>query len=162
MKFLMLLLFTSTLLAGDSGLYFDPDRNGEGISIHRTNGVLTMFFYTYGALFCDGVIEPVVSPSLPGDDCDFRGQRWFYSSDPINEEDTIVSGTFYITSGFNYPEGLNSEVSILDEVGTYILVRSGSGFLMAVDREDTTVLVVDDPIYNGFYNFSTLLLESTE
>jgi len=156
MKWLILLLLSSTLMAGESGLYFDPERNGEGISVHRSGDTVVTFLFTYGALFCDGVIEPTVSPSLTPEDCDLSGQRYFFATDDIDEFDTAVSGALFITSGRNYPDGIIDEVGEAQAVGVYTLVRKGDGFLMAVDRFGS-VLTEDDPLFERIFDFSTRL-----
>ena len=169
MKKLFFILLTLCLVtiasAGDSGLYYDQSRNGEGISILRNGDTVALYFYTYGAEHCDAA-DPQVSPSL-GEICTFSGQRWFFAVDTYSEFQQSLTGSLFITRGLEYPDGLSGEnpfVSTVGEaeiVGRYTLVRGGDGWQMFVTRFGTA-LDEDDFLFSRVFNFTTLLLEATD
>jgi len=148
--FLILIFLTGSVLAGISGLYFTDERNGEGFSLHCNQaGDCALFFFTYGALICDGVIEPVVSPSLPQDDCDLSAQRWFLGTGSF--EGDVMVGDLTVTVGeVTYPDARANIVGIAVVVGEFTLVQVEEGFLVAVDHIENSVLFEDDSLYAGF------------
>lgn len=173
MKKLLFILFTLCLtafcltpvvIAGDSGLYYDQSRNGEGITLLRNGDTVVFYFFTYGAKTCG---EPVVSPSLPGEDCIADGQRWFFAADTFNEFQQSVTGSLFITAGVEYPEGLTGEnllmstVGEAEIVGRYMLVRGGDGWHLFVTRFGPA-LDEEDFLFSRVFNFTTLLLEALD
>ena len=126
-------------LAGDSGLWFDPTRDGEGLNLNIHDGRVVAFLYTYGEYDCNPVLDngsPSVGPVAPvvkGNDCDIFGQRWFFiSGDKLTDDE--ASGFLYLTEGVNFPAGIqdpenpfNQIVGEAFPVGIYILRKSAFG-----------------------------------
>lgn len=155
--FVLAILLSITALTAQAQLYFDPERVGEGISITQDGDSFTTILFTYGALTCDGIIEPVVSPSLPQDDCDLGAQRWFIGTNSINEDDTAIVGDLLVTSAKTYPDAISGNLATSDVVGEYTMLRSGDGWFFFVDRVTGSPLAVEDPLYEGFFDFTTRL-----
>ena len=151
-KLLLILLAYSLFLpafAGESGAYYNQDRNGEGI-IYQNNGTHELwYFFTYGEELC--TTEPVVSPAISMEVCIHDGQRWFFGT----------GGLAYITLGLEYPEGIEGEVGKADLIGTYRLIRYGGGFSLFIERFGT-VLDADDFLFSRAFDFPTLLFEASE
>ncbi len=169
-KLLLILLFAmvaaAPIYAADTGLFYDAERDGEGLLVMRDERLIVTYFFTYGASSCDEDYKPDVGPLLPEFyDCGNQGQRWFFTSDKWNGEDMEATGFIFMASGVDYPKGIpdvtNPFVQIVGEaipVGVYILRPAGDGYQMLVvpygDRLDK-----DDPLYNRIYQFTTLLFE---
>ena len=94
MKYLLitLLLICGNLFA-QTGVFMDPERTGEGITVFeherldKTTAV-TFYFYTYNVI---------------GDD-----QRWLFGSDEFDPKMQQTEGYLYQTHSLNYPEGVPS------------------------------------------------------
>jgi len=154
---ILAILFSIATFDTQAQLYFDPERNGEGISVTQEGDTFTTIVFTYGALTCDGIIEPVVSPSLPQDDCDLGAQRWFIGTNDINEDGTAIIGELLVTSSPTYPDAISGNLSVSEVVGEYTMLRSGEGWFFFVDRATGSPLTVEDPLYEGFFDFTTRL-----
>jgi len=152
----------SDVFAGDSGLYKNPDRYGEGIALDRSGDTVVTYFFTYGADICGQPIPPSPSPAppVPPDDCVPDGQRWFLGADPI-VNNTVVTGLLYMTAGVYYPDGLSGVVGDDFAVGVYTLVREGEGWLLAVDRFGPE-LEADDYLFSTVFDFTTPLFYATD
>lgn len=160
--FLLLVSVTAsvTAQAGDSGTYFDTERNGEGIVVQRNGDLIVTFLFTYGQVLCGLPIRPQVSPEPPEpvSDCQPQGQRWFLAADEI--VGNVVSGLLLQTEAVNFPVGRSGVVGIEVVVGAYTLVRDGDGWLMSI-RPFGRELDDDDPLFTE-YAFSTLLFQASD
>jgi len=155
--YILLLAFSFPAFAGDSGDYFDLDKNGEGLNLGRNGDTIFFKYYTYGGDSECG--EPVVSPSIPT--CELNGQRWFFGVDTYNEISESLTGNFYITEGVDFPFGADGNVGDATIVGRYTLVRDLEGWALFVTRFGTT-LSQDDPLFDDVIGFPIKLFESTD
>ena len=155
---------TSNLLAGDSGAYDNPARNGEGIVLVRRDNIMVVYLFTYGEEVCGLPIPAVPSPEPEGwpegYDCQPIGQRWFIGADGMDSEN-VVSGLLYITDGFHYPTGQNGVVGTETAVGVYTLVRADGGWLLAVDRFGPE-LEADDYLFSTIFEFTDPIVKATD
>lgn len=158
---LAMLVFTSPVIAGDSGIYFNFDRSGEGITLVRHDDTLQFSFFSFKPWQgCPGIDIPYYT-LLTEENCHFS--RWFISgADPIIG-DNAVTGDLFIGLGFDYPDGIPDYgnpfgVLVGDgfKVGTYTLQRFQGGWRLAVTRYGA-ILDVDDPLYTTIYEFTTFL-----
>ena len=91
-------LFVSPVFA-QSGIFMDPERIGEGITVFeherldKTTAV-TFYFYTYQSHIYKDVID--------------GRQRWLLGSDEFDPKMQQTRGWLYQTHGTNYPEGIPS------------------------------------------------------
>ena len=164
---LVLMLVAGTSVAGDSGLYYDEQRNGEGILVMVDGTKYVTYFFTYGGLECefDKAPEP---KGIEEDDCDLNGQRWFFGSDDFDPLLGQVGGTLYMAHGILYPIGepVDNEPFIHNvgkavAVGKYVLRPNGDGFLMDV-APTGEVLDEMDPLYEEIYIFRKVLFKVDE
>jgi hypothetical protein len=163
---LLLLLCSFNLAAGETGLFYDADREGSGIMVLRDERLTVLYMYTYGARSCHHYLEPSVSPSVPyGGECGIDGQRWFFLADKWNEADDEATGFLFMAEGDNFPQGIpdvtNPFSVIIGKaipVGVYVLRPSGDGYQMLVVRFGDS-LDGDDPLYGRIFNFTTPLFE---
>jgi hypothetical protein len=170
MKYLALLLalFMSTAMAGDSGLYKDETRSGEGITMTRNGNTIQIFFFTYEPNDgCWNFYDEGLPDVVDWDDYDCHEQRWFLTGGNLLIGDT-VTGYMYMTVGIDYPDGYVSPtdpfVSVVGEdfvVGLYVLKRQGDGWRMVVLPIGDD-LSSDDPLYNTTYDFSKVILLTDE
>jgi hypothetical protein len=160
---IILALFMGSAIAGDSGLYKDETRFGEGITLTRNGDTIQIFFFTYEPN--DGCWNLYTIPDVAdwGEDTRCHEQRWFLSAGNKLIGDT-VTGFIYSTVGINYPEGipdpLDPFVSLVGQdfvVGLYVLRRQGEGWRFVVfpvgDNLDPS-----DPLYNVTYDFSKVIM----
>jgi len=160
--FLLALTFPCISIAGDSGLYFDKSRNGEGLDLHRDGERVVAFLYTYGGEDAEiGVpIPPYVSPQFPLE-FPLNGQRWFLmSGDPLID-DLYVEGLFYQTGGINFPVRLHPlAIGTAEVVGTYVLERYKDGWQLIVTRTEDSQLAEYDPLFSVPFLFGSRLFIS--
>jgi hypothetical protein len=173
MKFLplLLLLLSGTLFAADSGLYYDAERDGEGILMLRNGDTVVTYMFTYGEDNCPDT-DPVPSPSTVDDDdeCDLNGQRWFFGVDEYEEISEEVAGTLYMGVGTNYPVGVQDKfdpfvmnVGQAVPAGEYILRRREDGWRMWIGPlSKGGVLDEDDVLFDKVFEFRTQLFEADE
>jgi len=159
--FLLSLLIAGSALAGDSGLYFNKARNGEGISLYRNGDTVVFFLFTYGGLDQEiGVpIYPWVSPTPGITDPQVNGQRWFLSGGVPLVDDSYAEGILYQTAGINYPTRLAPNgVGGTLPVANFLLERSGDGWdLLVVPLKEDNPLEEDDVLFTVPWSFETLL-----
>ena len=155
---LLAVMFTPTVMAADSGLYYDSERVGEGISLHRNGDTVVFYFYTYGHEDCFEVEELEFEEI-----CDEDGQRWFFAADEINPISEVLTGFMYMTHGLDYPFGGFGKVGFTDVIGAYTLKRNGvgEGFRLFVSRFGT-VLEPDDFLFSRDFDFNTVLFNATD
>lgn len=156
-------LFTSTAaVAQDSGVYFNPEADGEGIVLIRNGDLFVTYLFTYGEDICGLPVPPVVSPEpevVEGEGCVGNGQRWFVGADEATGD--FVTGFLYVTDGIDYPAALDGKVATETKVGVYTLARDGTGWALFVTRFGPA-LEVDDPLFSGIYELSSALLRATD
>ena len=151
-----LMLLTTTLYAQagspDSGVYFDPARSGEGISLSRDGDTILFFMFTYGEEIC-GPIEPEPSPPSkePDDGCNINGQRWLFGFGDISSN--VVSGELFLTDGVDYPFADRGFVGDESPVGDFLLVKDEVGWVLVVSHVPGD-LSPDDPLFTLFYDLS--------
>lgn len=140
-----------------TGVYYNPDRDGEGIVAFTDDERIVFYVYTYGAELCATErVEPLVIQEV----CTNNGQRWFFGADPWNGR--AATGFLFATEGVEYPKGKpdpsNPYGVIVGEptaVGFYVIDYTELGYRLAV--VPFGVVDPDDEIYNRVYNFSGLL-----
>ena len=160
------LLFSMPLMAQDSGLYFNPERDGEGISLTRNGDTIQFMFWNYEPNENCYNIEIPNGGLVNEENC--HEQRYFMSSgDPLTG-DNFVDGWLYNTVGLNYPQGITDPVNPFvmhvgepHIVGLYTLERQNNGWRLVVIQFGD-VLNEDDPLYDSVYEFSTLLFPATD
>ena len=159
-----LILFSTSLFAGDSGLYFNAFETGEGMSCARDGNRMSCFIFTYGDFGCDKYEDFDVA-----DGCEFNGTRWFFTSgDEINAAEDEVQGLLFTGHGINYPFGeprldnpFVTEVGEAVAIGYYRLTRWDSGWIMIVERIGT-FLPEHDILYTRNFEFTDLLMKATD
>jgi hypothetical protein len=107
LTFMLMLVLAGTVQAQDSGIYFDLDRGGEGISLHRDGDRVVVYLFTYGGVDQEVPVNlpPWTSPQVPLEN-PLNGQRWFLMSDLL-VDNTTMTGIVYQSGGINYPEKLH-------------------------------------------------------
>ena len=163
--FLLTIMSASPVLAGDSGLYYNAERDGEGILLLRNKDTVVNYFFTYEPhQGCWGITLPKGSRTTY-DNC--HEQRWFFSADEINDKG-LVKGFLYAATGLDYPYGVpdpvNPFAAIIGEaqlVGLYVLQRSDTGWRMVVARVGE-FLDEEDPLFDTVFDFQTPLFEATD
>ena len=167
MKYLLitLLLLCGNLFAQDSGTYFNPERDGEGIQLTRNGDMVQIFFYTYEYhQGCWNLNQPD-SGLVNEDNC--HEQRYFMSGGD-NIANDRVEGWLYATVGLDYHIGIvdplnpfRSRVGEAHIVGLYILERKDAGWRMVVVQFGD-LLSENDPLYTEVFEFSQVLMQPTD
>ena len=146
----------------ESGIFYDADRDGEGIVVTADEDGILFYFYTYHPDYgCWNSKDP---------DC--SDQRFFVSTKEPLIRDTYVIGDLYTTVGTYYPEcvGEGPKVSPASDrktcgvnvlIGEFFLSRIDGGWALEVDQEGD-FLPEDDPLYETTYEFDTPLMYGTE
>lgn len=161
----LLALMTLPAFAMDSGLYFNPERDGEGINLIRNGDKVVFYFYTYQPHERCWNVEVPEGSLVTDDNC--NEQRWFLSAGDKLQEDTI-EGWLYIGLGTGYPKCLpNPEDPFLSVcgdahiIGRYIMARNQNGWRMIVVRVGE-ILDKEDPLFNQVFDFTTPLFMATD
>ena len=162
---LFLLLVCSSAFALDSGTYYNPERDGEGLQLTRSGDLVQIFFYTYEPYQGCWNVELPDTGLVTRDNC--HEQRFFMSGGDHIAADR-VEGWLYSTVGLDYHIGivdpLNPFLSRVGEahvVGLYILERKDAGWRMVVVQFGD-LLDGDDPLYTEVFEFSQVLLQPTD
>jgi hypothetical protein len=158
---LLALVLAGTVHATDSGIYFDLERGGEGISLHRDGDRVVAYLFTYGQAEQEVPVNlpPWVSPQVPLED-PLNGQRWFLMSDRL-VDDSTMSGIVYQSGGINYPEKLHpNDIAAAVAVGNYELTRAGEGWELVIVPTSGSPLADDDPLFTVPFGFGTRLFIS--
>lgn len=161
---LLTLLISGAVMAGDSGLYYDPDYDGEGISLQRNDNTIVVFLYTYGGEDAEIPVEvpPFLSPQYPLEE-PLNGQRWFLTSNCELQNEETCTGVMYGTGGINYPVPLEPNgIGAPVVVGEFELLRVGEGWYLVVDRVEESPLAEDDPLFERLYTFTVPLFYSED
>lgn len=155
-----LLLASAASADVGQGIYFDPDRNGEGIVVHteysRTAepSELVFYFFTYTGDSRTS-IPPTVSPPPPPPvvSTELDQQAWYLGvSDSWDE--TRAVGTLYVTESFGYPLQVDVDAK---PVGTFELIRNeDEGFRFQM-LEFEPFAVPEGHALTQEFNFSTCL-----
>lgn len=150
----ILLAFLSATAFAQTGIYYDVERNGEGITVFNWTNlhkeqVVTFYFYTYDMQ---------------------NNQRWFFASDAWNGKQSM--GKLHMTEGVKYPEGVPSDepfeedvviVGVPFEVGDYTLIAGEEGgYLLWVEQledEDENVIDDKDYLYDRAWFFTDALIQ---
>jgi len=160
-------MVSSNAHAGDSGLYYDKDRDGDGIILTRNGNLVQFYLYTYDPYQgCWGINIPDGGLVTNGN-C--HENRWFLSSgDTLDEEKQEVSGFLYTAVGLNYPKGMpdpNDPFRVVvgegHIVGLYILKREEDGWRLAVVRFGE-ILDKGDPMFGNVFELTEPLLKGTD
>jgi hypothetical protein len=168
---ILLLAFSLPALAGDSGSYYDPDVDGQGMQLSRHGDTIQIFVYTYDDWQgCPGVNLPNGGLATP-QNC--SENRWFYSAgDTISKGDQQIEGWLYMGIGLNYPKGLPDladpfKVQVGEGmlIGRYIMQRTlginGPGWALVVIRF-SNVLAKNDSLFSQVFDFNTLLFKADD
>ena len=166
---LLLMLFSTPMIAGDSGTYYDSARPGEGMLLQRDGDTMMFFLFTFGAHGCYEYAYPTEGPFIEKDyDCEMQGDRWFYASNEYFVENDELSGFIYMAYGTNWPEGIQTldnpfidEVSESFAVGVYIMIRSDQGWRISI-QPFGNLLSPDDPLYSRVWNYTTKLFDAAD
>jgi len=156
--FLIAFVLAGTVHATDSGIYFDLDRGGEGISLHRDGDRVVVYLFTYGQADQEVPVNmpPWTSPQEPLEN-PLNGQRWFLMSDLL-VDNTTMTGIVYQSGGINYPEKLHpNDIAAAVVVGNYELTRAGQGWELVIVPSPDSPLPDDDPLFTVDFRFSTRL-----
>lgn len=163
---LVLSLFCGVALAGDSGVYSNPDRDGEGLSLHVSGTTVVGFLFTYGQLEEELALSlpPIVSPQLQLIlDPPLNGQRWFLISGDELIDNQYVTGKLYQGGGLNYPVKLHPHgVGAVVPVGNYLLERSGDGWSLTVENIKGGPLGDMDPLFMVIFDFDLKILDASD
>ena len=158
---ILLMLVAGTSIAGDSGTYYNEQRNGEGILVQVNDGRYLFYVFTYGSIGCYESEHP--QPKGINEECDLNGQRWFFGDGTYNPLDENVVGTLFMAHGINFPDGQDHDTNPFIHnvgspvaVGKYELRRQSGGWLLSVARTGD-VLSPDDPLYEDIFDFDKLL-----
>jgi hypothetical protein len=98
-------LFASTAQAAESGIFYDPTRDGEGVTVFIDESQFVGFFYTYRDE--DHGTPPSVSPAPPFvPTCCFNEPNWFVLQ-ADNFDGEVGSGVVYMGEAIEYPGSFN-------------------------------------------------------
>lgn len=164
--FLALLTFSLAAFAQDSGLYFNLERDGEGLVLTRNGEFVQFFLYVYSEhQGCYGISVP--DGGLV-DEGNCHEAIWYLSSGDMMENEDRVEGWLYIPLGLDYSDGItkpaNPFASTVGEahiVGLYILERHEAGWRLKVVRFGE-ILDEDDDLFDRIYEFKDPLLMGTD
>jgi hypothetical protein len=154
---LILICFTGSVFAQDSGLFYDPERNGEGLYVLERDGILQIGFFTYirrcnHHLF-DGEAKII--------DEGFRycrlQQAWYVSGQhPLLGGQ--ANGPLYVGNPYE-GDDIDTTLAHVIDVGVFYLFKTETGYDMIV-LQTGGALHPDADIYHRTYHFSQYLFGS--
>jgi hypothetical protein len=124
------LFLFGTAQAADTGVWYNPDRSGEGINLITRNQTLVLFFYTYRDEL--HAVPPSVSPAPPAIPQEAPNTTTWYIGQAENWDGESATGYLYAAEAFNYPFAVEFDVGATEAVGKFELVKDGEGWLLEV------------------------------
>ena len=166
---LLVLLLSAPLFAGDSGSFYNPERDGLGIQLTRNGNQVQFFLYTYKDWQgCPGIDIPPKSLVTQGT-CHLN--RWFFTdANTINDKSSrdVIEGWLFIGLGVDYPECFPDPVDpflsvcgVSAIVGRFLMERSGDGWRFIIIPFGD-VLDNDDSLYSTVFDMNTPLFMATD
>lgn len=147
----------STAFGNSAGVYYNPDRSGEGISVTTSGDTLVLFFYTYRDEVTS--IPPSISPAPPDVAPQFDNSSTWYIAQSTNYDGNVATGPIYLSEAASYPDVVSGGLNALEQVGTFTANYDGSGWTLTVDYEVNLVLPWFSSLYYTEYDFSVGLIE---
>jgi hypothetical protein len=155
-----LFLSATPVMSAESGIFFDPTRDGEGATIFVDDSQFVLFFYTYRDSVYD--IPPTVGPPMPPVEvCCENQPTWFIAQGNDFDGDS-GTGVVYMGQGVDYPVGAGSLVGETSPIGTFEVVRNGDGFDFVVTWELNELLPQYATVYRTAYSFTDTLLSISD
>jgi hypothetical protein len=161
---IILAFLSSTALAQNvSGVYYNPDANGEGISIthNEEQGKIAWMFYTYNppeetCLYVEPVIIDEVVFIEEREECFSHGNdsAWYTGSDSW---DGSAIGFVYASEAYFYPLDYLGDLADTKVVGYYILTELADGGMFFIITPYETG-DAPETLYRA-YDFNTLLIK---
>jgi len=149
------LLAFGTAQADSTGVWHNPDRNGEGISLIDRGETLVVYFYTYRDV--SHPIPPTVSSEPPVVEPAQPNTSAWYLGVAEDFDGESASGIFYATEAFNYPDADDGAVASVEEVGRFTLVRDGDGWILEIDYSYNYLIPWHATVY-GIHEFPTAII----
>lgn len=143
----VLLILSAPLYAAEAGIYYNPEREGEGATVFVDGDQFVMFFYTY----TDDISTrpPTVSPYYPppyvSNQC-INNPIWFLAQGEIASDGAY--GDFYVGVPDSYPLVTDRSLGAIEKVGTFHAVRDGEGFDLTIFHTDNSQM----PDYLSMYS----------
>ncbi len=137
-----LLLSTAVFAQNVSGIYYDTERDGEGVFVlhNETQERVAWSLYTYNPPF--EVCETIDEVNIEGEPTEvdefevcFEGGNdtaWYVGSDPY---DGSSYGFVYKAEAFEYPVAVDGQLASTEVVGFYILDKSETGMFLIITPE---------------------------
>lgn len=154
-----MILLSTSVMAG--GTYYNPERDGEGVSVFTRDDTLVFQFYTYYDRSYS--ITPVPSPAPgPGGEITCANEAVWYLGIADNWDGMEATGDLYLSRPLDYPyvgvrvdgtDGLNEIV----KVGVFSMIPDDDGFDLVV--EPTGKLPRDMFLFNNRFSFNKRLID---
>ena len=157
---ILALMISSPLLAQDVGLFYDEDRDGEGLIMLKRDEVVQFSFFTYvkrckhRSFDGEGLIE------AKGYNWCRKQQAWYITgAHPIAGGQ--ATGPLYTANPYeHFEDGVDTFLAEVVDIGIFVLTETPTGFDMIV-LQTGNVLHPDAEIYHRTYHFSTYLFGPT-
>ena len=153
---LLALLISIPLMASESLVLYNADRDGEGVSVHINDGHLVMLFFTYRdeILF----LPPIVSPSYPvAPDLSCENNPFWCTLTSHDFDGETATGKVHAAMAHGYPEPVDRRLGNLVEIGTFRLVRAGDGFDLEIDHVTNDLVTPYSYLYSATHRFRSVL-----
>ena len=163
---LLLTCFTMPLLAQDVGLFYDPDRDGEGLIMLKRDNMIQFNFFTFihrcNHRFFDSELLIMDKSYRP---CR-RQQAWYVTGQhPIR--DGQATGVLYTANPDDRyyfsdedDDPINTSLADVVDIGLFVLTQTPTGFDMIV-LQTGNVLHPEADIYHRTYKFRQYLFGPT-
>lgn len=156
MKNLFVILITlllSTSAVAQSGFFYNPERDGEGISVVIDGDTVAFALYTYWD--ATHAVPPIVSPAPPPAITPCHNCAIWYVGTGEWMKDSST-GKMYMSVPIDYPHSIDGNLDVQFSIGTYLLTTGGEGYKLSVFCND----VVPSELYmcNNDFNFYRLLI----
>jgi hypothetical protein len=148
----LLLTLVPAFAFADTGLFYDPERDGEGFSITENGDSLSFLYFTYGK---DPIDErpkpPTVSPPappLPRPNAD--APSWFLGANSVSLLDGLWRGELLY---FIYDPELADRIAAPVQVGTFEIMRDveSGGYVLDIRWIENIYFGPTAPLYETSY-----------
>ena len=126
-----LFLLALPAMAADNGVWFNSERNGEGINLITRDEVALIYFFTY--VDNTDTIPPSGSPVPPEVPLINKNSTTWYLAVGFDYNGEQATGDIYVAQARNYPIAIDGALADAEKVGTFTLLRLDDGWLLDVN-----------------------------
>lgn len=152
---ILALIISTPLMAQDTGLFYDPERDGEGIIMLKRDNMIQFNFFSYIERCRHRYFDVEAFIQDKSYNWCRKQQIWYVTGQvPIVEGQAV--GALYTANPYDDDDAVDTTLADVVDIGLFILTKTATGFDMIV-LQTGSVLHEDADIYHRTFHFSQYL-----